>query len=164
MHISKKCNFFVRRFKVSDLSSIKRISKNLYPDWFTEEALENIPRDIRFARCFVVEKNGEIVGFISVHSHDGKPMIGWLGVDPKLRGKGIGKLMLEKVESELIKFGYKDLRVETVGECTPVYKPYAATLKFYESAGFEIERRGRLRNDMGYKWRHSTLRKKLSSK
>lgn len=164
MQISKKCNFFVRRFKVSDLNSIKRIIKNLHPEWFTEEALENIPRDIQFARCFVVEKNGKIVGFISVHSHDGKPMIGWLGVDLKMRGKGIGKLMLVKVESELIKFGYKNLRVETVGECTPVYKPYAATLKFYKSAGFEIEKRGRLRNDMGYKWRHSTLRKKLASK
>ena len=164
MQIGKKCNFFVRRFKVSDLSSIKQIIKNLHPDWFTEDALENIPRDIQFARCFVAEKIGEIVGFVSVHSHDGKPMIGWLGVDYKLRGEGIGKLLLEKVESELIKFGYKDLRVESVGECSPVYKPYAETLKFYESKGFEVEKRGRLRNNMGYKWRHSTLKKKLARK
>ena len=160
----KTPNFFIRRFKVSDINSIKRIIKNLHPEWFTEEALENIPRDIQFARCFVAEKEGKIVGFVSVHSHDGKPMIGWLAVDNRLRGEGLGKLMLEKVEKELIKFGYKDLRVETVGECTPVYKPYEETLKFYESAGFEIEKRGRLRNDMGYKWRYSTLRKKLVSK
>ena len=80
----------------------------------------------------------------------------------KLRGKGIGKLMLKKVEIELMKFGYKDLRVETVGECSPIYKPYAETLNFYKSRGFEVEKRGRLRDNMGYKWRHSTLRKKLS--
>jgi len=85
-------------------------------------------------------------------------------VDYKLRGEGIGKLLLEKVESELIKFGYKDLRVETVGECFPVYKPYTETLKFYKSKGFEVEKRGRLRDNMGFKWRHSTLRKKLSIK
>ena len=91
-------------------------------------------------------------------------MIGWLGVDNKLRGEGIGKLLLEKVESELLKFGYKDLRIKTVGECTPVYKPYAETLKFYKSLGFEIENRGRLRDNLEYKWRHSTLRKKLASK
>jgi GNAT superfamily N-acetyltransferase len=91
-------------------------------------------------------------------------MIGWLGVDKKSRGKGVGNLLLEKVESELQKFGYDDLRVETVGECFPVYKPYEDTLKFYKSMGFEVEKKGRLRNDMGYKWRHSTLRKKLSSK
>ena len=164
MQIRNKNNLFVRRLRVSDLNSIKRMIKNLHPEWFSEEALENIPRDIQFARSFVVEKKGKIVGFISVHSHNGKPMIGWLGVNLKLRGEGIGRLMLEKVEKELMKFGYKDLRVETVGECDPVYKPYAATLKFYKSAGFEIEKRGRLRNDLGYKWRYSTLRKKLSSK
>jgi len=159
-----KSKFLVRKFKVSDLDSIKRISKELHPEWFTKEALANIPRDIQFARCFVIEKNRKIVGFISVHSYDGKPMIGWFGVDYKLRGEGIGKLLLEKVESVLIKFGYIDLRVETVGECSPVYKPYEETLKFYKSEGFEVEKRGRLRDNMGYKWRHSTLRKKLSIK
>ncbi len=162
MQTNKKRNLLVRRFRPSDLNSINQIIKNLHPEWFTEEALENIPRDIQFARCWVVEKKEKIVGFISVHSHDGKPMIGWIGVDLELRGEGTGRLMLEKVEDELISFGYKDLRVETVGECTPAYKPYAETLKFYRSAGFEIEKRGRLRNDMGYKWRYSTLRKKLS--
>ena len=90
-------------------------------------------------------------------------MIGWLGADYKLRGEGIGKLLLEKVERELIKFGFKDLRVETVGECSPVYKPYAETLKFYKSVGFEVENRGRLRHNMGYKWRLSTFRKKLAN-
>jgi GNAT superfamily N-acetyltransferase len=162
--MNNKNKYFVRKFKVSDLGSINRISNELYPEWFTEEALVNIPRDIQFARCFVIEMNRKIFGFISVHSYDGKPMIGWLGVDYKLRGKGIGKLLLKKVEIELIKFGYKDLRVKTVGECSPVYMPYAETLKFYKSNGFELEKRGRLRNNMGYKWRHSTLRKKLISK
>jgi GNAT superfamily N-acetyltransferase len=162
--MNNKSKFLVRKFKVSDLDSIKRISKELHPEWFTEEALENIPRDIQFARCFVIEMSRKIVGFVSVHSYDGKPMIGWLGVDYKFRGEGIGKLLLEKVERELRKFGYKDLRVETVGECTPAYKPYSETVKFYKSMGFEVEKRGRLRNNMGYKWRHSTLRKKLASK
>ncbi|MHA2062150.1 MAG: GNAT family N-acetyltransferase, partial [Candidatus Sifarchaeia archaeon] len=115
MNNKSKC--LVRKFKLSDLESIKRIINELHPEWFTEDALANIPRDIQFARCFVVEMNGKIVGFVSVHSHDGKPMIGWLGVDYKLRGEGIGKLLLERVESELKKFGYKDLRIETVGEC-----------------------------------------------
>jgi ribosomal protein S18 acetylase RimI-like enzyme len=161
--MNKKSTFLVRKFKGSDLDSIKRIIIKLHPEWFTEEALANIPRDIQFARCFVAELAGEIAGFISVHSHDGKPMIGWLGVDLGLRGKRIGKQMLEKVEEELKEHGYRDLRVETVGECTPIYKPYEETLKFYKAAGFEIEKKGRLRDDMGYKWRYSTLKKALGS-
>jgi GNAT superfamily N-acetyltransferase len=162
--MNKKYKFLVRKFKISDLDSIKRISTDLHPEWFTEEALENIPRDIQFARCYVAERDDKIFGFVSVHSYDGKPMIGWFGADYRLRGKGIGKILLEKVESELIKFGYEDLRVETVGECTPVYEPYAETLKFYKSLGFEVEKKGRLRYNLGYKWRHSTLEKNLSIK
>ena len=164
MPIRKKGDLIIRRFRASDLNPIKQIIENLHPEWFTEEALINIPRDIQFARCYVAEMNGGIVGFISVHSHDGKPMIGWMGVDLNLRGEGIGRQMLRKVEEDLEDYGYKDLRVETVGECTPVYKPYETTLKFYEAAGFEIEKRGRLRNDLGYKWRYSTLKKALSSR
>jgi GNAT superfamily N-acetyltransferase len=89
-------------------------------------------------------------------------MIGWLGVTKRARGKGIGRRLIAKVEDELSRFGYKDLRVETVGECTPRYEPYEETLKFYKSLGFTVVKRGRLRTDMGYKWRHSTLRKELS--
>ena len=48
-------------------------------------------------------KNGKIVGFISVHSHNGKPMIGW-----------IGKLLLEKVERELTK---RDSIAKDVCDC-----------------------------------------------
>lgn len=163
MSVQKKSHCMGRKFKISDLNSIKQITHSLHPKWFTEEALENIPRDIHFSRCFVAEENEQITGFISVCSHDGKPMIGWLGVKPELRGEGIGRLLLEKVEKELKKWGYKDLRVETVGKCTPEYKPYAETLSFYRSAEFKIEKRGRLRHDMGHKWRYSTLRKKLLS-
>jgi len=154
----------IRDFKISDLDSIKRIIRGLHPEWFTEEALKNIPRDIRFSRCFVAEKSEQVIGFVSVHSYDGKPMIGWLGIEKKMRGKNIGKLLLEKLERELRNLGYKDLRVETVGECQPVYKPYAETLKFYKSMGFEVEKRGRLRKDLGYQWRLSTLKKKISGK
>jgi ribosomal protein S18 acetylase RimI-like enzyme len=162
MHFEKKNISLVREFKSSDLDSIKRLIQDLHPEWFTEEAIENIPRDIQFARCFVVERAKKIAGFISIHSHDGNPMIGWLGVDKKLRGAGIGRLLLRKAENELKKFGYKDLSVKTVSECTPLYKPYAETLKFYISMGFKVVKKGRLRNDMGYKWRYSTLRKKLA--
>lgn len=154
----------IRKLKVSDLNSINKISQGLHPEWFTEEALENIPRDIQFSKCLVAEKKGRVVGFVSVFSHDGKPMIGWLGIDKKMRGKKIGKLLIERAEIELESLGYKDLRVETVGECTPLYEPYVQTLKFYESMGFRVEKRGRLRIDLGYKWRLSTLKKKLGTK
>lgn len=151
----------VRKFRKSDLESIKQITKSLHPDWFTKKALENIPRDIQLETCFVAEKNGKVVGFISVHSYEGKPMLGWMGIDKKLRRAGTGKLLLGRVETELKNLGYKGLRVETVGECSPAYKPYAETVKFYKSVGFKIKKRGRLRFAKGYKHRLSTFRKEL---
>lgn len=162
MYFKKKSIYSVREFRPSDLDSIKDIIQELFPEWFTEQALENIPRDIQLAKCYVAERDERVIGFVSVHSHDGNPMISWLGVDKTLRGAGIGKLLLEKVEKELKKLCYKDLRVQTVCECTPRYEPYAETLRFYVSRGFDVIKKGRLRNDMGYKWRYSTLRKKLT--
>lgn len=74
--MNKNGTYLVRKFRLSDLAAVERIIQDLHPEWFTEEALENIPRDIQFARCFVIEKNGTVVGFISVHIQDGNPMIG----------------------------------------------------------------------------------------
>jgi GNAT superfamily N-acetyltransferase len=161
MQGEKMAEITVRKFRQADLEDIEQIARGLHPEWFTEEALANIPRDIQFAKCFVAEMEDSVVGFISVHSYDGKPMIGWLGTEKKLRGKRIGRHLMERVESELKGFGYRELRVQTVGECDPPYKPYEQTLQFYESMGFKVEKRGRLREDLGYKWRFSTLRKNL---
>jgi len=151
----------VRKFKLADLDAIEQIARGLYPEWFTEEALANIPRDIQFAKSFVAELEDQVVGFVSVFSHDGRPMIGWLGTEKKLRGKRIGRHLLERIISELKEFGYREIRVQTVGECLPPYDPYEQTLRFYKSMGFKMEKRGRLREDLGYKWRLSTLRKSL---
>jgi len=151
----------IRKFKLADSDAVNRIARGLHPEWFTEEALANIPRDIQLAKCFVAELEDQVVGFISVFSHDGKPMIGWLGTEKKLRGNRIGQHLVERVISELREFGYREIRVQTVGECEPPYKPYEQTLRFYESMGFKVEKRGRLREDLGFKWRFSTLRKSL---
>jgi len=94
----------IRKFRASDLGAIGRIAKSLHPEWFTEEALKNIPRDIQFTKCFVAEKDERIIGFISVYSDLGKPMIGWIGVNKKLRGRGIGRQLVEFVESVVDNF------------------------------------------------------------
>ena len=151
----------VRQFRRADLPSIKKLIQDLHPEWFTEEALENIPRDILLARCLVADADGSVVGFVSFHSDDGKPSLGWLATDRGRRGTGVGRLLVETVVGELQGLGYKDVRVRTVGECEPIYTPYAETLAFYKSMGFVIEKRGRLRHDLGFRWRYSTLRKRL---
>jgi GNAT superfamily N-acetyltransferase len=151
----------VRQFKLADLPAIKRLIDKLHPEWFTEEALENIPRDIQLSRCLVADANGSVVGFVSIHSDDGRPALGWLATAREHRGTGVGRLLVDAAIGELQKLGYKDVRVRTVGECDPSYPPYAETLAFYESMGFVIEKKGRLRHDLGYAWRYSTLRRRL---
>jgi GNAT superfamily N-acetyltransferase len=151
----------IRPFRKTDLLSIKKLIHDLHPEWFTEDALKNIPRDIQLARCLVAEAGGRIVGFVSFHSEDGMPMLSWLATDRSRRGTGVGRLLVDAAVDELQALGYRDVRVRTVGECEPIYPPYAETLSFYKSMDFEIEKKGRLRQDLGYRWRYATLRKRL---
>ena len=58
--------------------------------------------------CFVADYNGNIVGFVLgfvSQVHDKTYFLWQIGVDKSMRGKGIGKMLLEKVEKEVRKLG-----------------------------------------------------------
>lgn len=149
----------IRDFRQNELKEIKDIVNRLHPKWFDKKALRNIPIDMRLQKCFVAEKNGKVVGFISVYSKDGEAEIGWIGVDPDWRKKGIGKKLFKKVEKELKKLRVKILRVKTVGRTSPRYEPYYETVAFYKACGFSIEKRSKTKKEKGYKYKMYTFKK-----
>ena len=66
--------------------------------WFREDSIKKlIPLDVKLQRGFIATEKGEVLGFITYTSHNGGPIIGWIGVDPNYHRKGIGKKLIEKV-------------------------------------------------------------------
>ena len=61
-------SMIIRWFKPNDLIGIKKIIKELHPQWFYKKALKNIPRDVKQHQCIVAENRGKIIGFITFYS------------------------------------------------------------------------------------------------
>ncbi len=57
----------------------------------------------------------------------------WIVTDPAVQGKGFGRRLMEYVERDIVKRGGRMLLIETSSQET-----YAATIRFYEKAGYEI--------------------------
>ena len=63
----------------------------------------------------------------------------WIVVDPASQGKGIGRLLLEYVERDVLSRGGRMILIETSSQ-----ESYRATLRFYERSGYKLV--ARIRN------------------
>lgn len=83
--------------------------------------------------CLVLEKNGEINGFIigEYHKNSHYSYILYLVVSPKLRGKGLGRELIFRYLQEC-----KRHRVKYIDLMTPTTA--RKTIKFYKKLGFEL--------------------------
>ncbi|HVT03690.1 MAG TPA: N-acetyltransferase [Thermoanaerobaculia bacterium] len=63
---------------------------------------------------------------------DGVYDLYWIAVDPRRQGQGVGKLLLKFVENEVRSRNGRMLLIETSSKET-----YGATIRFYESNGYE---------------------------
>jgi len=63
----------------------------------------------------------------------------WIVIDRAAQRKGLGRLLLEYVEGDVVKRGGRMLLIETSSQET-----YSATIRFYERRGYHLE--ARIRN------------------
>jgi ribosomal protein S18 acetylase RimI-like enzyme len=136
----------VRRMIKRDFNAIIRIGRKLRitddgkKGWFTKDAVEkHIPFDIRLQRGYVAEWNGGVVGFVTYTSYGYSPAIGWIAVDPRNHRRGIGAMLVKKVEAEMRRMGGKELFVETPTKEAGIGTEYEKTYKFYEGIGFNVD-------------------------
>lgn len=130
----------IRLMKKSDRDEIFELVRRL-SDWFSKSAREEtIPTDIESHKVFIAEDEGRIVGFVSLCVKSDMPEISWIGVNPNYQEIGIGKKLLDRVESEVRERGFNKLRVETVSKECARETPYEGTVNFYESVGFKLDR------------------------
>ena len=79
--------------------------------------------------CFVAEMQGNVVGVLTTTTHDGLAFLGAVIVRPELRGKGIGKAMMEAALHRLSSEGVQTVRLYA----------YLNAIRFYERLGFHGE-------------------------
>ncbi len=78
---------------------------------------------------WVVEMDGKIVGFSATFEEDGRGTVGAVYVLPEHQGKGIGKLLLQKI---------LDFRKNSKELCLKVATYNKNAINFYKKFGFQI--------------------------
>jgi len=79
--------------------------------------------------CFAAERDGRVVGVLTTTTYDGLAFLGAVIVAPELRGKGVGKEMMEAALAHLRATGVRTVRLNA----------YLNAIPFYERLGFHRE-------------------------
>ncbi len=79
--------------------------------------------------CFAAELGGRVVGVLTTTAYDGLAFLGAVIVSPELRGKGVGKMMMEAALDHLRSTGVQTVRLNA----------YLHAVRFYEGLGFHGE-------------------------
>ncbi|GAA5229574.1 GNAT family N-acetyltransferase [Arthrobacter cryoconiti] len=119
-----------------DPSAVDRILRSL-PEWFgVEEAILGYTASASRQESFLAVVNDMTVGVALLTRHFKESAeLTLIAVDAKYRGRGVGKTLLEAMESALIIDGCQLLQVHTVG---PSFEDaaYSQTRAFYRKFGF----------------------------
>jgi ribosomal protein S18 acetylase RimI-like enzyme len=112
---------FYRDANLSDKSDV------LFETWITKSCEDYADM------VLVAELDGAVVGYITLdYASPGDSRIGLFGVDPQVRGRGIGRQLVRCGLEWLCSQGALESRVVTQGR-------NLAALKLYQNAGFRIE-------------------------
>jgi ribosomal-protein-alanine N-acetyltransferase len=123
----------IRRARPDDLEEIASIERASFPDPWEEEtlaeSLQYYPRTF-----FVAENSSHIAGFVAAGVEDtGEEIYGHilnLAVDPYARSRGIGRLLVHRVELECLLLGASGIQLE-------VRTSNERARRFYEHLGYE---------------------------
>jgi len=114
----------IRKTAEEDLPSIKALMQSIPGFWheaWTDEALE---KALAAAgdMALVYEADGQIVGFTFCHDLGFRAYVSELAVADDMRGRGIGKQLLEEVERILKERGCELIIVDAWKSALPFYK------------------------------------------
>ena len=90
---------------------------------------------IQYAENYVVQDKKKEVGFLSFYANERTRTYAYLtliAVDIRVRGQGIGKLMMQYMEEECKKIEFENIRLE-------VDKENKNAVGFYKSLGFKVK-------------------------
>lgn len=96
-----------------------------------DAATQGFPRENE--GIWIVERDGRHAGSIGLTGEgDGLAMLRWVVLDPELRGRGLGRRLIEEVVAFAESAGYERIALETFSDLT-------TAARIYRSVGFEVE-------------------------
>ncbi len=136
----------MRNLKPSDLSPLQQIiiATHAFTDVEVDCAMEllgivlNDP-DQQDYHVLVADYEGAVAGYVlygPVPLTEGNYDLYWIATDPRLHGKGVGRLLMKEVEQRLTDAGARLLCAETSSQDL-----YLRTRTFYQQAGYLEESR-----------------------
>ncbi|TLZ80399.1 MAG: GNAT family N-acetyltransferase [Methanobacteriota archaeon] len=72
--------------------------------------------------CFAAERDGRVVGVLTTTTYDGLAFLGAVIVAPELRGKGVGKELMEATLAHLQATGVRTVRLNAYLNAIPFYE------------------------------------------
>jgi len=108
------------------------------PLWFgIESAIQPYVSDVEGLTAFVAYIDDKPLGLVSIKAHNEYTAeLYVMAVHPKFHRRGIGRLLVEKIESHLKGLNYEYLSVKTLSPSRP-NKEYEQTRAFYLAMGFK---------------------------
>lgn len=142
--IAKQPELSIKDFKVEQLGQIKQLlngleSKGLFYSEDVRLAIDKLRSAHESEEGYTIkiaESNGVILGFISYGKAELSEKfydLDWIAVSQNERGKGIGRKLIEEMESDLKKRGVRTIIVETSSR-----EEYNLTRYFYEKLGYKL--------------------------
>lgn len=118
----------IRKYEEKDIDAVVfswRVASELAHPFLTKEFFEQEADNVRnvyiaFAKIWVTEVNGSVVGFVALIDDE----IGGLFLDPRYHGQGLGRALVDKAVAEK-----GPLKVE-------VFKENVIGRRFYNAYGF----------------------------
>ncbi len=135
----------IRPNKAEDNAILSKIIRNAFHDFEVKSTAGTVYTDpttddlftlfqTEKSALYVAEENGSILGCCGIFPTDNLPAdtteLAKFYLTKAARGKGIGKLLLEKCIETAENFGYKKLYLESIPE-------FSKAVSIYEKQGFE---------------------------
>jgi GNAT superfamily N-acetyltransferase len=121
-----------------DPSAVREILESL-SDWFASAlAIDNYVADAgneQFASLLAMQGD-QVIGIALTERHFPESAeLHLIAVSPTARGRGVGRLLVERIADDLSRDACRFLTVHTVGPSFD-HEPYAQTRAFYRALGF----------------------------
>ena len=144
--------FWVRKAIAEDAPFILDITKKVFKAYqeqvgivqtisALEETINDVIRDIETKMVFTALCNDKVVGSVRIEVKcDGTAYLSRFGVDSEFQSKGVGKILLDAVDKEMVEKNVTTLSLHTASRMFSL-------VRFYYGKGFYIES---TTNDRGY--------------